>query len=58
MVHVDDLTFTGDSRYTNEIFPPKIQDRSDTSVSKIEEIGDEFNFLRGKCKLEKHGPTR
>ena len=39
LIHVDDLIFTGDSKYTNEIrriheiFPPKIQDRFDTSVS-------------------------
>ena len=40
----------------NEIFLPKIQDRFDTSVSKIEKDGDEFNFLlRRKCKLEKDG---
>ena len=35
---------------------PKIQDRFDTSGSKIEKIGDEFNFLSRKCELEKEGP--
>ena len=27
----------------------------ETSVSKIEKVGDEFNFLRRKCNLEKDG---
>ena len=55
LIHVDDLILTGRSKYINEIFLPKIQDRFDTSVSKTEKIGDGFNFLRRKCKLEKDG---
>ena len=34
LIHVDGLIFTGDSEYINEIFPPKIQGKFDTSVSK------------------------
>ena len=49
------MLLTGDSKYTNEIFLLEIQERFDTSVSKIEKMGDEFNFLRRKCKLEKDG---
>ena len=56
LIHVDDLILTGDSKYINEIFLPKIQGKFDTSVSKIEKIGDEFNFLSRKCELEKEGP--
>ena len=41
LIHVDDLVFTGDSKYA--------------SVSKIERMGDEFNFLRRKYKLEVDG---
>ena len=52
---MDDLFFTGDSKYINEIFLPKIQGKIDASVSGIERIGDEFNFLRRKCKLEVDG---
>ena len=52
---MDDLILTGDSKYINEIFLPKIQGNFDTSVSKIERIGDEFNFLRRKYKLEVDG---
>ena len=47
LIHVDDLTF---------IFLPKIQGKIDTSVSKIERIGDEFNFPRRQYKLEVDGP--
>ena len=50
-----DVIFAGDSKYTNEIFLPKIQGKFDTSVGKIERIGDEFSFLRRRCKLEVHG---
>ena len=46
LTRVDVLIFTGGSKYTNEIFLPKIQDRFDTSVIKIERIGDELNFRR------------
>ena len=53
---MDDLIFIGCSKCTNEILLPKIQDRFATSVSKIEKVGDEFNFLRRKYKLEKDGP--
>ena len=52
---MDDLVFTGSSKYTNEIFLPKIHGKFDTSESKIERIGDEFHFLRRKCKLEVDG---
>ena len=55
MIHVGDLVFTGDTKYINEIFLPKFQCKLDTSSSKIERIGDEFNFLRRKCKLEVDG---
>ena len=55
LIHVDDLILTGDSKYINEIFLPKIQGKFDTSVSKIEKIGGEFNFLGRKCKLEVDG---
>ena len=55
LFHVDDLVFTGDSKYTNEIFLPKLQGKFDASVSKIEMIGDEFSFLRRKYKLEVDG---
>ena len=40
--HVDDLIFTGDSKYIYEIPSPKVQGKFDASVSKIE-IGNEFN---------------
>ena len=53
--HANDLIFTGCSKYINEIVLPKIKDRFDTSVSKIEKIGDEFNFLRRMYKLDKDG---
>ena len=49
------MIFTGDSKYINEIFLPKTQGKFDASVSKIERIGDEFSFLRRKCKLEVDG---
>ena len=49
LIHAGDLIFTGDSKYINEIFLPKIQGKFDTSVSKIERIGDEFSFLRMDC---------
>ena len=39
---MDDLIFTGDSKYINEIFLPKIQGKFDTSASQIERIGDEL----------------
>ena len=55
LIHVDDLIFTVRSKYTSEIFLPKTEDRFDTSVSKIEKVGDEFKFLRRKYKLEKDG---
>ena len=56
---MDDLIFTGCSKYINEIFLPKIQDRFDTSVSKIEKFGGKFNFLRRKYKLGRAmDPTR
>ena len=55
LIHVGDLIFTGDSRYISEIFLPKTQGKFDTSVSKIEKMGDEFNFLRRKYKLEVDG---
>ena len=55
LIHVDYLMFTGDSKYINEIFLPKIQGKFDTSVGKIERIGDVFNFLRRKYKLEVDG---
>ena len=42
LIHVDDLIFTGCSKYINEIFLPKNQDGFDTSVSKIEKIGDDI----------------
>ena len=42
LIHVDDLIFTGDSKYINEIFLPKIQGKFDTSASQIERIGDEL----------------
>ena len=54
-IHVDDLIFAADSKYTNEIFLPKIPGNFDTSVSKAERMGDEFNFLRRKYKLEFDG---
>ena len=54
-IHVDDLIFTGEAKYINEIFLPKTQGKFDASVSKIEKVGDEFNFLRRKCNLEKDG---
>ena len=54
LTHAGDLIFTGDSKY-NKIFLPKIQDRFDTSVSKIGKIGDEFSFLSKRCKLENDG---
>ena len=44
LIHVDYSIFTGDSKYINEICLPKIQGKFDTSVSKIERIGDELNF--------------
>ena len=37
------------------VFRPTIQGKFDTSVSKIERIGDDFSFLRRKCKLEVDG---
>ena len=37
---VDDLIFTGSSKYINEIFLPKIQGKFDTSASKVERLGD------------------
>ena len=46
--HVDNLIFTGCSKYINEIFLPKIPDRFDASLSKVKRIDDEFNFLRRK----------
>ena len=51
LIHVDDLIFTGCSKYR------KVQDRFDASVSKIEKIRDEFEFnsLNRKYKLEKDG---
>ena len=49
---MNDLIFTGDSKYINGVFLPKIQGKFDTNVSKVEKIGDEFNFLRSQCKLE------
>ena len=49
---MDDLILTGDSKYINEIFLPKIQSKFDTSVSKIERVGDDFTSLRRKYKLE------
>ena len=55
MIHVDDLIFTGCPKYINEIFLPKIQDRFGTSLSKIEKVGDKFNFLSRKCKLDEDG---
>ena len=42
LIHVGDLIFTGDSKYINEIFLPKIQGKFDTSVSKIDTIKDEY----------------
>ena len=51
LTHVDDLIFTGCSKYINEIFLPKIQGWFDTRVGKIEKIGDELNLLRRKYKL-------
>ena len=50
-----DLIFTGCANYINEIFLPKFRHRFDTSVGKIEKIGDDLNFLRRKYKLEKDG---
>ena len=50
-----DLLFTDGSKYSNGIFLPKNQDRFDTSVSKIEKIGGEFNCLRRRHKVEKDG---
>ena len=50
-----DLIFTGCSKYISEIFFPKIQDRFETSVSKIERVGDEFNVLRRNYRLEVDG---
>ena len=47
--------WTGNSKYINEIFPPKIQGKFGTSVGKIERIGDDFNFLRRRYKLEVDG---
>ena len=60
LIHVDDLILTGDSQYINEIFLLKIQGNFDTSVSKIERLGDEFNFLRRKynLKLMDYGSNR
>ena len=55
LIHVGDLTFTGDPKYINEIFLPTIQGKFDTSVSKMEGIGDDFCSLRRKCKLEVDG---
>ena len=47
LIHVE---MTGCSKHINEIFLPKIQDRFDTSASKIERFGDGFNFLRRNYK--------
>ena len=55
LIHVDDLICAGDSKYINEIFLPKIQFKFDTSVSKIEGIGDELNVERRQCSLEVDG---
>ena len=49
------MIFTGCSKYISEIFFPKIQDRFETSVSKIERVGDEFNVLRRNYRLEVDG---
>ena len=38
-----------------QVFFSKSQGKCDTCVGKIERIGDEFNFLRRKCKLEVDG---
>ena len=47
---MNDLIFTGDSKYINGVFLPKIQGKFDTNVSKVEKIGDEFNFLRSQVQ--------
>ena len=44
LIHVVDLIFTACSKYINAILLPKVKGTFDTSVSKIEKIGDEFNF--------------
>ena len=46
LIHVGDLIFTGGSKYINENFLPKVQDKFDTRVSNNEKMGDEFNFLK------------
>ena len=55
MIHFDDLIFTGSSKYVNEILLPTVSGRFDTSVNKIEKIGDEMTFLRRSYKLKTEG---
>ena len=54
LMHVDESS-TGCSRFINEIFLPEVQDRVDTSASKMERVRNEFNFRRRNCKLEVDG---
>ena len=51
MWNVEDLIFTGHSKYIKEIFLPKVQGKFDTSVGKVEKIGEEFSFAGEQVRL-------
>ena len=55
LIHVGNLIFAGGSKYINEICLSKDQGKFDASVSKIERMGGDFNFLRTKYQLEVDG---